>query len=106
MGARGFRVLKKLRKLKMKTRQYDTDEAGDYGDAVPVLLEILHNSGFGYKVKMAAPVFTDECLQRNAESKNTTNKCVHGQVGSSSVYREMQSQRIQQTSGYMDFILL
>ena len=44
MGARGFRVLKKLRKLKMKTRQYDTDEAGDYGDAVPVLLEILHNS--------------------------------------------------------------
>ena len=48
MGARGFSVLKKLRKLKMKTRQYDTDEAGDYGDAVPVLLEILHNSGFGY----------------------------------------------------------
>ena len=47
-----------------------------------------------------------QCLQRNAESKNTTNKCVHGQVGSSSVYREMQSQRIQQTSGYMDFILL
>ena len=40
----------------MKTRQYDTDEAGDYGDAVPVLLEILHNSGFGYKVKMAAGV--------------------------------------------------
>ena len=38
----------------MKTRQYDTDEAGDYGDAVPVLLEILHNSGFGYKVKLAA----------------------------------------------------
>ena len=61
MGARGFRVFKKLRKLKMKTRQYDTDEAGDYGDAVPVLLEILHNSGFGYKVKMAAPVFTEKC---------------------------------------------
>ena len=97
MGARGFRVLKKLRKLKMKTRQYDTDEAGDYGDAVPVLLEILHNSGFGYKVKMAAPVFTEkcrvkeynkqvgtwpswqlQCLQRNAESKNATNKWVHG----------------------------
>ena len=38
-GARGFRVIKKLRKLKMKTRQYDTDEASDYGDAVPVLLE-------------------------------------------------------------------
>ena len=93
MGARGFRVFKKLRKLKMKTRQYDTDEAGDYGDAVPLLLEILHNSGFGYKVKMAAPVFTEKCrvkeynkqvgtwpswqlqrLQRNAESKNTTNK--------------------------------
>ena len=61
MRARGFRVFKKLRKLKMKTRQYDTDEAGDYGDAVPVLLEILHNSGFGYKVKMAAPVFTENC---------------------------------------------
>ena len=101
MGARGFRVFKKLRKLKMKTRQYDTDEAGDYGDAVPLLLEILHNSGFGYKVKMAAPVFTEKC-----RAKNTTNKWVHGQVGSSSVYREMQSQRIQQTSGYMDFILL
>ena len=90
MGARGFRVFKKLRKLKMKTRQYDTDEAGD---AVPVLVEILHNSGFGYKVKMAAPVFTEkcrvkeynkqvgtwpswqlQCLQRNAESKNATNK--------------------------------
>ena len=39
MGARGFRVFKKLKKLKMKTRQYDPDEAGDYGDAVPVLLE-------------------------------------------------------------------
>ena len=61
MGARGFRVFKKVRKLKMKTRQYDTDEAGDYGDAVPVLVEILHNSGFGYKVKMAAPVFTEKC---------------------------------------------
>ena len=58
---------KKLRKLKMKTRQYDTDEAGDYGDAVPVLLEILHNSGFGCKVKIAAPVFTEKC--RNTESK-------------------------------------
>ena len=79
MGARGFRVFKKLRKLKMKTRQYDTDEAGDYGDAVPVLLEILHYSGFGYKVKMAAGVFTKKCRK---------------------------SQRIQQTSGYMDFILL
>ena len=76
MGARGFRVFKKLRKLKMKTRQYDTDEAGDYGDAVPVLLEILHNSGFGYKVKMAAGVFTKKC--RKTESKNTTNKWVHG----------------------------
>ena len=77
MRARGFRVFKKFRKLKMKTRQYDTDEAGDYGDAVPVLLEILHNSGFGlYKVKMAAPVFTEKC--RNTESKNTTNKWVHG----------------------------
>ena len=107
-GCTGVPCVKKLRKLKMKTRQYDTDEAGDYGDAVPVLLEILHNSGFGYKVKMAAPVFTEKCkcLQRNAESKNTTNKWVHGQVGSSSVYREMQSQRMQQTSGYMDFILL
>ena len=90
-------MFKKLRKLKMKTRLYDTDEAGDYGDAVLVLLEILHNSGFGYKVKMAAPVFTEkcrfkeynkqvgtwpgwqlQCLQRNAESKNTTNKWVHG----------------------------
>ena len=76
MGARGFRVFKKLRKLKMKTRQYDTDEAGDYGDAVPVLLEILHNSGFSYKVKMAAGVFTEKC--RNTESKNTTNKWVDG----------------------------
>ena len=80
MGARGFRVFKKLRKLKMKTRQYDTDEAGDYGDAVPVLLEILHNSGFVTKLRWQL-----ECLQRNAER---------------------QSQRIQQTSGYMDFILL
>ena len=94
-------MFKKSRKLKMKTRQYDTDEAGDYGDAVPVLLEILHNSGFGYKVKMAAPVFTEKC-----RVKEYNNKWVHGQVGSSSVYREMQSQRIQQTSGYMDFILL
>ena len=76
MGARGFRVFKKLRKLKMKTRQYHTDEAGDYGDAVPVLLEILHNYGFGYKVKMAAGVFRKKC--RNTESKNTTNKWVHG----------------------------
>ena len=77
MYARGFRVFKKLSKLKMKTRQYDTDEAGDYGDAVPVLLEILHNSGFGYKVKMAAG-----CLQRNAETQSQriqqTNKWVHG----------------------------
>ena len=47
---------------------------------VLVLLEILHNSGFGYKVKMATGVFTE-----NAEA---------------------QSQRIQQTIGYMDFILL
>ena len=70
MGARGFRVFQKLRKLKMKTRQYDTDEA------VSVLLEILHNAGFGYKVKMAAGVFTEKC--RNTESKNTTNKWVHG----------------------------
>ena len=76
MGAQGFRVVKKLRKLKMKTRQYDTDEAGDYGDAVTLLLEILHSSGFGYKVKMAAGVFTKKC--RNTESKNTTNKWVHG----------------------------
>ena len=76
MGARGFRVFKKLRKLKMKTRQYDTDEAGDYGDAIPVLLEILHNSGFGYKVKMATPVVTEKC--RSTESNNTTNKWVHG----------------------------
>ena len=76
MGARGFRVFKKLRKLKMKTRQHDTDEAGDYGDAVPVLLEILHNSGFGYKVKMAVGVFAKKC--RNTESKNTTNKWVRG----------------------------
>ena len=76
MGARRFRVFKKLRKLKMKTWQYDTDEAGDYGDAVSVLLEILHNSGFGYKVKMAAGVLTEKC--RNTESKNTTNKWVHG----------------------------
>ena len=75
MGAQGFRVLKKLRKLKMKTRQYDTDEAGDYGDAVPVLLEILHNSGFGYKVRMAAGVFAEKC--RNTESKNTTIQWVH-----------------------------
>ena len=66
MGARGFRVFKKLKKLQMKTRQYDTDEAGDYGDAVPVLPEILHGSGFGYKVKMAAGVFTEKC--RNTES--------------------------------------
>ena len=29
-------------------------------------LEILHNSGFGYKVKMAAGVFTEKC--RNTES--------------------------------------
>ena len=29
-------MFKKLRKQKMKTRQYDTDEGGDYGDAVPV----------------------------------------------------------------------
>ena len=72
----GFRVLKKLRKLEIKTRQYDTGKAGDYGDAVPVLLKILHNSGFGYKVKMAAGVFTEKC--RNTESKNTTNKWVHG----------------------------
>ena len=43
-------MFKKLKKLKMKTRQYDADEAGDYGDAVPLLLERLHNSGFGYKV--------------------------------------------------------
>ena len=57
-------------------RQYDTDEAGDYGDAVPVLLKILHNSGFSYKVKMAAGVFTEKC--RNTESKNTTNKWVRG----------------------------
>ena len=49
----------------MKTRQYDADEAGDYGDAVLALLERLHNSGLGYKVKMAAGVFTD--IQRNAE---------------------------------------
>ena len=84
MGARGFRVLKKLRRLKMTMRQQDTDEAGDYGDAVPVLLEILHDSGFGYKVKMAAGSSAYN-LQRNAET---------------------QSQRIQQTSGYIDFILL
>ena len=71
---RGLHVLKKLRKLEIKTRQYDTDEAGDYGDAVPVLLKILHNSGFGYK--MAAGVFTEKC--RNTESKNTTNKWVRG----------------------------
>ena len=76
MGARGFRVFEKLRKLKMKTRQYDTDDAGDYGDAVPVLLEILHNSGFSYEVKMTAGVFTKKC--RNTESKNTANKWVHG----------------------------
>ena len=76
MGALGFLVLKKLRKLKMKTRQYDTDEAGDYGDAVPELLEILHNSGFGFKVKMAAGVFIEK--YRNTGSKNTTNKWVHG----------------------------
>ena len=75
-GRGGFHVLKKLRKLEIKTRQYDTDEAGDYGDAVPVLLKILHNSGFGYKVKMVAGVFTEKC--RNTESKNTTNKWVHG----------------------------
>ena len=40
-------------------RQYNTDEAGDYGDAVPVksaLLKSLLNSRFGYKVKMAAGV--------------------------------------------------
>ena len=43
-GCTGVPCVQKLRKLKMKTRQYDTDEAGDYGDAVPVLLEILHNS--------------------------------------------------------------
>ena len=82
MGARGFRVFKKLKKLKIKTRQYDADEAGDYGDAVLALLERLHNFGLGYKVKMAAVVFTD--IQRNAET---------------------QSQRIKQASGYMDFIL-
>ena len=70
--------VQKLSKLKMKTRQYDTDEAGDYGDAVPVLLEILHNSGFGYKIKMAAGVFTEKC--RNTESKNTTNKWVHAWI--------------------------
>ena len=78
----GVCVFKKLKILKMKTRQYDTDEACDYGDAVPVLPEILHNSGFDYKVKMAAGVFT--VIQRNAET---------------------QSQIIQQTSGYMDHIL-
>ena len=72
----GFHVLKKLRKLEIKARQYDTGKAGDYGDAVPVLLKILNNSGFGYKVKMAAGVFTEKC--RNTESKNTTNKWVHG----------------------------
>ena len=43
-------MFKRLKKLKLKTRQYDADEAGDYGDAVPVFLERLHNSGFSYKV--------------------------------------------------------
>ena len=53
-------------KNKMKTRQYDADEAGAYGDAVLALLERLHNSGLGCKVKMAAGVqITD--IQRNAE---------------------------------------
>ena len=33
---RGFRLFKRLKKVKMKMRQHDTDEAGDYGDAVPV----------------------------------------------------------------------
>ena len=82
MGAWGFRVFKKLKKLKMKTRQYDADEAADYGDTVLALLERLHNSGLSYKVKIAAGVFTDK--QRNEET---------------------QSQRIKQASGYMDFIL-
>ena len=50
----------------MKTRQYNADEAGDYGDAVLALLERLHNSELGYKVKMADGVqITD--IQRNAE---------------------------------------
>ena len=40
----------------MKMRQYDTDEASDYGDAVPVFPERSRNSRFGCKVKMAAGV--------------------------------------------------
>ena len=63
-------------------RQYDADEAGDYGDVVPVksvLLERLHNSRFGYKVKVAAGVLLK--TQRNAET---------------------QSQRIQHVSKCMD----
>ena len=78
MGARGFRVFKKLKKLKMKTRQYDPDEAGDYGDAVPVLLEDCIILGSVTKF-MAAGVYRE--------------------------FAETQSQRIQQASGYMDFIL-
>ena len=80
MGARGFHVFKKLRKLKMKTRQYDTDEAGDYGDAVLCFSKYCIILGLVTKLRWQL-----ECLQRNAET---------------------QSQRIQQTSGYMDFILL
>ena len=81
-GCTGVPCVQKVEKLKMKTRQYDADEASDYGHAVPVLLKRFHNSEFGYKVKMAAGVFLD--MQRNAET---------------------QSQRIQHVSGYMDFIL-
>ena len=70
-------VFKKFKKLKMKMRQYDTGEASDYGDVVPVksvLLERSYNARFGYEVKMAAGVL--QKIQRNAEteSKNTTRK--------------------------------
>ena len=32
MVARGLRLFKNLKKLKMKMRQHNTDEAGDYGN--------------------------------------------------------------------------
>ena len=77
MVAWGFCLFKKLKMLKMKVRQHDADKAGNYGDAVAVksaFLERLHNSRFGYKVKIAAGVlrYTEKC--RDRKSQNTAGK--------------------------------